>query len=78
MSEWISVKDRLPAEWNYVLTFQKCECIGECLIRVGMYIGNINNSETWREAERGELMELPVTHWMPLPVPPREVQKDEY
>ena len=40
--------------------------------RQAVYIG----TGKWREAERHELMELPVTHWMPLPEPPKEESDD--
>lgn len=65
---WISVKDRFPGEWITVLTFQPTLSDGEGLIRTAVYIG----TGKWREAERHELMELPVTHWMPLPEKPEE------
>lgn len=64
---WISVKDRMPGEWMTVLTFQPALSDGWGLIRTAVYIG----TGKWREAERHELMELPVTHWMPLPEPPK-------
>lgn len=70
---WISVKNRLPGEWITVLTFQPTLSDGEGLIRTAVYIG----TGKWREAERHELMELPVTHWMPLPEKPEEEAEDD-
>jgi len=66
---WIPVTDRLPEEWKSVLTYQPY--VGDedkPLIRVSWYIGN----GSWRECERANKLELPVTHWMPLPEPPKE------
>ena len=57
MSEWISVKERLPAHNGDVLTF----CAGKVIINrfcAGMFIyGKCYG----------------ITHWMPLPEPPEEV-----
>lgn len=64
---WVSTNDRMPGEWMTVLTFQPALSGGWGLIRTAVYIG----TGKWREAERHELMELPVTHWMLLPEPPK-------
>ena len=66
---WIPVTERLPEEWKSVLTYQPY--VGDeekPLIRVSWYIG----VGSWRECERANKLELPVTHWMPLPEPPKE------
>ncbi len=64
MLEWISVNDRLP----------KCDKYGEAYVLVCMddefiatttYVEN-DGFELWEDS--GE-----VTHWMPLPEPPKEV-----
>lgn len=67
MSEWISVKDRMPEEDTPVLTLDK--------------FGHIRD----RELKRFHYGEMPalfrpdglapgrdITHWMPLPEPPKE------
>lgn len=66
MSEWISVKDKLPEEFEEVLTFGSGEyevlsfldtkAIGKCWEDKGGW---------WRPFDE-------VTHWMPLPEPPGE------
>ena len=66
--QWISVKDRLPEEWESVITFQPSLAGDRGLIRIGVYIG----SNKWRECERHDMMDLPVTHWMPMPEGPKE------
>jgi len=63
MSEWISVKDRLPDEAKWVLT-------GSCNIGAvdhGCRIGN----DFFMHGEMNKKMNW-VTHWMPLPQPPRK------
>ena len=67
MSEWISVKERLPEAWrtddgtlvNYLVYMP------EYSVDVGNYV---------RPANVWVCMGLPckVTHWMPLPEPPKE------
>jgi hypothetical protein len=73
MNEWISVKDRMPKKGEYkeILTFQMVKNIGtgkmmphvsidardEMFIRKGrLYIDHCSEE---------------ITHWMPLPAPPK-------
>jgi len=67
--EWISVKDRAPEDGKIVLvTDGRIIGISSCysedeshryIINFGYYIGNEAHIEN-------------VTHWMPLPEPPKE------
>lgn len=63
MPRWISVEERLPEKCEYVI----------CIVRFGEDAWNhelgfvINNS--WVHAGRSDGI---VTHWMPLPEPPKE------
>ena len=69
--EWISVEDRLPEDRSNVLVVAYwCE-------RWGVYMG-------WCAPERaewsvhvgiGDRDDVAVTHWMPLPAPPKEVEE---
>lgn len=65
MAEWISVKERLP---------EKCE---DVLCLSNKYGGHIFcgyrgfTSGAWMEKENGSLHTGDVTHWMPLPEPPK-------
>jgi hypothetical protein len=77
--QWISVKDRLPRSMaNKVLVYVQHEDL------VG-YIGfghyeKFNGEEMWYDLERGEQFAKNgyiVTHWMPLPEPPKEGSTDE-
>ena len=57
VQEWISVKDRLPEKNADVLIYNIEEYVGtDFLTKDGKWF--------WNE-------ELPPTHWMPLPQPPK-------
>ena len=75
MSEWISVKDRLPEDLP--------ENKGKRAIKVIVCtVGRFNNSKTVRTMTRGRMYDwdhawnwpgsMEVTHWMMLPEPPKE------
>ena len=72
MSGWISVKDRLPDN-----TFPPRDVLvyhywgGEMCIDRAWYSPEKNR---WRSFIG---MNLKVTHWMPLPEPPKEEKKNE-
>lgn len=61
MAEWISVKDMLPKSGKRVLSFTDFNkvIIGKWLSGVGCWIN-----------EKHDVIH--VTHWMPLPEPPKE------
>ena len=68
VQEWISVKDRLPEE-NYDGS------VNAVLVTDGLvqHIAYFARGE-WRFAESGEIKEpmwYSITHWMPLPEPPK-------
>lgn len=62
--KWISVKDRLPEPWEQVLIYSQhdfCES--------AFYIGVPGK---WRVTWNHEMLDADsVTHWMPLPQPPK-------
>jgi hypothetical protein len=65
MSEWISVKDRLPEIEIPVLLMDKFKY---------MEVGWVNHplqSDLWQVCGC-EMNENFITHWMPLPDPPQE------
>ncbi len=64
MTEWISVKDRLPKSRFVVLAYEKP------LNTINMSFYE-NNSESWIDCDSGYYLNS-VTHWMPLPEPPKE------
>ena len=57
MSEWISVKDRLPEPWTEVLVWRGSEypIVSSEVTSTGLWCHFFN-----------------ITHWMPLPEPPKE------
>lgn len=82
MSEWISVKDRLPELPNangtffseYVLVF--ADCNGSVGCAIGFYAHNAPFQADYWVGWMGltPLWKCTVTHWMPLPEPPKEVE----
>ena len=67
--KWIPVTERLPQEWWPVLGLIQYHDEKEPPAQqVLWYLGNGH----WRETWRGDMIESDVTHWMPLPQPPRE------
>lgn len=68
MSEWISVKDRLPRIGEFCLVYTPNRSIGE-------FVGYIEDDGNWQFYIGGEGRSLDVswvTHWMPLPdTPPK-------
>lgn len=69
--QWISVKDRLPGEGEDVIACGKTWMRDECVREVSyMTIGGMP-SFSYDSMDGGEDLE-DVTHWMPLPEPPKE------
>lgn len=68
-NQWIPVTEKLPKEWWPVLGLIKFHDEDEPPAhQVLWYLGNGH----WREVWRGDMIENNVTHWMPLPEPPKE------
>jgi len=73
VSNWISVKDRLPLDYKKCIKFESIEVIiysgyevFSCDFSCGPY------PEPWYNFE--DLSKAYVTHWMPLPAPPEEIK----
>lgn len=77
--KWISVKDELPEPYTMVLIYDesmaKTDAYNEKLdegikrphgVRLGYYINSIEQLRP--EGANGK--DFPITHWMPLPLPP--------
>ena len=64
VQEWISVDDRLPEPWKQVIIYSRhdfCES--------AVYIGIPGK---WQVTWNHEMLDADsVTHWMPLPLPPK-------
>ena len=80
VQEWISVKDRLPEDSGCYLVVYRDKYNGSISIAFDMYV-KCNIGEWW-ESEFAcditkqflwatRLQEQEVTHWMPLPQPPK-------
>lgn len=70
MADWIKCSERMPDEFDKVLLV----AYGK-VVYYGWYCGVLpNNHETWRDSEGSIYWDDDVTHWMPLPEPPKEVQ----
>lgn len=66
MSEWISVKDRLPGTKKVLITNGKL--VKEGFQRPdGVWKYGVDSHQRW-----DRLTNETVTHWMPLPSPPGE------
>ena len=71
--KWISVEERLPEDDIDVLVY----AIGnneESVIAMTSYTHNMHgyNIEGWRSPWQYFFHEYKITHWMPLPEPPKE------
>ena len=68
VQEWISVKDRLPEDGND--GFADAVLVTDGFVQhMAYFVGG-----EWRFAESGEIKEpmwYRITHWMPLPLPPK-------
>lgn len=66
MDKWVSVEERMPDRFQTVIVCRE-KSKGEYIVEQGFLdVGNwwkVYGTRTKR-----------VTHWMPLPAPPREVQ----
>lgn len=70
MGEWISVKDRLPKKYQYVLAaFPNGEMVVACVFDYDedVVYWRVQIDMGWESD-----MDFDPTHWMPLPEPPKE------
>jgi len=70
--EWISVKDKLPQDCANILYYER-----QCGVFKGFYSGGWHTDEDNLGVNGGgyitdEVSQELVTHWMPLPEPPKE------
>ena len=69
MTEWISVKDRLPEDITNVLVFGEYWKV--MIAQLDFFNGD---GKAWYEKNggfRGHVDSDNITHWMPLPEPPK-------
>ena len=65
VQEWISVKDRLPEEKGRYLTANKR--FGDKIVVFDLWFGG----GFWYVDEEDNVFDFEVTHWMPMPNPPK-------
>lgn len=70
--KWISVKERLPEEHENVLVAVKSPFFVTLLNIDEMEYDEVKEEKTWLLHERGDYK---ITHWMPLPEPPKEAEE---
>jgi hypothetical protein len=80
MSEWISVKDRLPELCKDVLVWVVKPGYKTAAITAGLFegfgkiiVGNISDVG-WASWEDEEEVSGEITHWQPLPAPPEATE----
>lgn len=73
MNEWISVKDRLPDEDGEVLIYMPNEDWEELIAIVPFSVEHKKFYSYSDEVAIDQELKR-ITHWMPLPEPPKEVQ----
>lgn len=64
--EWINTKDALPDKRQYVI------CFGECGNKIGHFFGFLIENQVWVIDGVSQFSFITITHWMPLPEPPKE------
>ena len=73
-AQWRSVKDELPQPGEVVLVFAvgKYECfIGKTKYALCQQLEHRNGEKSWTEPWEYFSMYFEITHWMPLPEPPK-------
>ena len=70
---WISCSDRMPNDKQYVWCWGKSYGWTECDTFEGYY--DCSRNKWWAVTDNGEEPASKVTHWMPLPEPPQEVNQ---
>ena len=70
---WISCSERMPNDKQYVWCWGKSYGWTECDTFEGYY--DWSRNKWWAVTDDGEEPASKVTHWMPLPEPPQEVNQ---
>jgi hypothetical protein len=70
-NNWISVNDRLPDEsGRYLGYLTELKCLGNSYSTINVAF-NTNHKDSTAWTEHGEVLQY-ITHWMPLPNPPKD------
>lgn len=77
MNKWIKCSDRLPENGDRVLTFSQNYLDGDyasCIFCLGKNRDNMD-CEIWFDTNDSNKSFNDITHWMPLPDPPSDVDE---
>ena len=69
MDKWISTKDELP-EFHKEILFYVDE---QLAVMKGMLYRNSHKFRAYGKYTEAEFCKADVTHWMPLPEPPKDI-----
>ena len=72
VNQWISVKDRLPDKFDYVLCYCKTTTGEGNVFMYGAYHNDTWWLKTCRTYATLEQPQMRVMYWMPLPEPPQD------
>lgn len=70
--EWISVKDRFPKNNACILGLIKLKDCDDLLFAEGTYHKEMEGNWFFPSCDLTWEMSCEVTHWMPLPSPPKD------
>lgn len=73
VDRWVSIEDSLPKPYSKVILYTKYKAIAYGFFRGEYYEGKPLFSMTMsNNAENSWYEEVRITHWQPLPAPPKE------
>ena len=70
--KWVSAKDRLPKETGYVLAIVSGNPRKNITLNYAYELAEYDPDDGWIVEMWPEWEDAVVTHWMPLPEPPKE------
>ena len=79
--EWISIEDKLPEDGKEVLVWGKYyfEVPTQAFIYNGVWKGSLEVTDHMEQCDRDNSRLTSghrITHWMPLPEPPKQLTQD--
>lgn len=72
---WINVGDQLPELGKEVLVYDGAGTYISCYGKLGSYFGKKSNEMGWVDGQDEQPGILFVTHWQPIPTPPKAPAK---
>ncbi len=70
---WIPVTERLPEKPDHYLVHIGCKCDGE-LVSAWEQVAWFCGKFYWEHLHGDDVFKETITHWMPLPEPPKEAE----